>query len=42
MIRSVVIPFGKGGMIGGTMLGLGRALGETIVVALIISPWLST
>ncbi len=38
MIRAVVIPFGKGGMIGGTMLGLGRALGETIVVALIISP----
>jgi phosphate transport system permease protein len=38
MIRSVVIPFGKGGMIGGTMLGLGRALGETIVVAMIISP----
>ncbi|MCZ9341961.1 ABC transporter permease subunit, partial [Streptomyces sp. TRM76130] len=27
MIRSVVLPFGKGGMIGGTMLGLGRALG---------------
>jgi phosphate transport system permease protein len=38
MIRSVVLPFGKGGMIGGTMLGLGRALGETIVVILIISP----
>ena len=38
MIRSVVIPFGKGGMIGGTMLGLGRALGETIAVYLIISP----
>jgi len=38
MIRSVVIPFGKGGIIGGTMLGLGRALGETIVVILIISP----
>jgi phosphate transport system permease protein len=38
MIRSVVIPFGKGGIIGGTMLGLGRALGETIVVLLIISP----
>ena len=38
MIRAVVIPFGKGGMIGGTMLGLGRALGETIVVAMIISP----
>jgi phosphate transport system permease protein len=38
MIRSVVLPFGKGGMIGATMLGLGRALGETIVVAMIISP----
>ncbi|WP_229695398.1 phosphate ABC transporter permease subunit PstC [Streptomyces lacrimifluminis] len=38
MIRSVVLPFGKGGMIGGTMLGLGRALGETIAVVLIISP----
>src|ERR1700733_717053 len=37
MIRAVVIPFGKGAMIGGTMLGLGRALGETIPVALIIS-----
>ncbi|CAN5264793.1 phosphate ABC transporter permease subunit PstC [soil metagenome] len=38
MIRSVVIPFGAGGMIGGTMLGLGRALGETIAVYMIISP----
>ncbi|HZL01518.1 MAG TPA: phosphate ABC transporter permease subunit PstC [Cellulomonas sp.] len=38
VIRSVVIPFGKGGIIGGTMLGLGRALGETIAVLLIISP----
>lgn len=38
MIRLVVLPFGKGGIIGGTMLGLGRALGETIVVILIISP----
>lgn len=38
MIRSVVFPFGRGGMIGGMMLGLGRALGETIAVYLIISP----
>ncbi|MFC4032791.1 phosphate ABC transporter permease subunit PstC [Streptomyces polygonati] len=38
MIRSVVLPYGKGGMIGGTMLGLGRALGETIGVYLVISP----
>lgn len=38
MVRSVVLPFGRGGIIGGTMLGLGRALGETIAVVLIISP----
>ena len=37
MIRSVVLPFGRGGIIGGTMLGLGRALGETIAVLFIIS-----
>ncbi|MFJ5923747.1 phosphate ABC transporter permease subunit PstC [Kitasatospora sp. NPDC092948] len=37
MIRSVVLPFGRGGIIGGTMLGLGRALGETISVYLILS-----
>jgi len=38
MIRAVVLPFGKGGIIGATMLGLGRALGETIAVYMIISP----
>jgi phosphate transport system permease protein len=38
MIRTVVIPFGRSGIVGGIMLGLGRALGETIVVFLIISP----
>ena len=38
MIRTVVIPFGRGGIVGGSMLGLGRALGETIAVALILSP----
>jgi phosphate transport system permease protein len=38
MIRVVAFPFGRGGIIGGTMLGLGRALGETIAVLLIISP----
>lgn len=38
MIRSVVLPFGRGGMIGGTMLGLGRAMGETIAVFMIITP----
>jgi phosphate transport system permease protein len=38
MIGAVTLPFGRGGIIGGTMLGLGRALGETIAVVLIISP----
>jgi phosphate transport system permease protein len=38
MVRTVVIPFGRGGIIGGTMLSMGRALGETIAVVLIISP----
>ena len=38
MVRTVVLPFGRGGIIGGTMLGLGRALGETIAVLLILSP----
>lgn len=38
MICSVVLPFGQGGMIGGTMLGLGRALGETIAVYSVITP----
>ena len=38
MIRTVVLPFGRGGIIGGAMLGLGRLLGETVVVVLIISP----
>ncbi|WOQ18176.1 phosphate ABC transporter permease subunit PstC [Raineyella sp. W15-4] len=38
MITSVVYPFGMGGIIGGTMLGLGRALGETIAVYIVISP----
>lgn len=38
VVRDVVLPFGQGGIIGGSMLGLGRALGETIAVTLIISP----
>jgi phosphate transport system permease protein len=38
MIREVVLPFARGGIIGGSMLGLGRALGETVAVYLIISP----
>lgn len=41
MIRMAVFPFGRSGMIGATMLGLGRALGETMAVYLILSPGLS-
>ena len=37
MIRMAVLPYGKSGVIGGAMLGLGRALGETMAVALILS-----
>jgi phosphate transport system permease protein len=37
MIRRVVLPFGRGGMISAVMLGLGRALGETIAVTVILS-----
>jgi len=36
-IRTVVLPFGKGGLVGGAMLGLGRALGETIAVYLVLN-----
>jgi len=36
MIRTVVLPFGRGGIVGGSMLGLGRALGETIAVSLLL------
>jgi phosphate transport system permease protein len=36
MIRAVVLPYGTGGIIGGTMLGLGRALGETIAVLFLL------
>jgi phosphate transport system permease protein len=38
MVRSVILPFARKGITGGAMLGFGRALGETIAVALIIVP----
>jgi phosphate transport system permease protein len=37
MVRTVVIPFGRGGAVGASMLGIGRALGETIAVLLVVS-----
>jgi phosphate transport system permease protein len=36
-IRLAVLPFSRSGLIGASMLGLGRALGETIAVALVLS-----
>ena len=36
-IKTVVLPFGKSGVVGGAMLGLGRALGETIAVYLVLN-----
>ena len=37
MIRMTVLPFGKPGVISASMLGLGRALGETMAVAIVLS-----
>jgi phosphate transport system permease protein len=37
MIRMAVLPFGRAGVVSGAMLGLGRALGETIAILLIVS-----
>ena len=37
MIGQAVLPFGRSGIISGAMLGLGRALGETMAVAIILS-----
>jgi phosphate ABC transporter permease protein PstC len=36
MIRVAVLPYSRQGIVGGAMLGLGRALGETIAVAILI------
>lgn len=38
MITMAVLPFGRPGIISGAMLGLGRALGETMAVAMVLSP----
>ncbi|KQQ05132.1 MULTISPECIES: phosphate ABC transporter permease subunit PstC [unclassified Rathayibacter] len=38
MIRMAVLPFGAPGIVSAAMLGLGRALGETLAVAMVLSP----
>lgn len=37
MIKAVVVPYGKSGVIGGAMLGLGRAMGETVAVYTVLN-----
>ncbi|WP_308424785.1 phosphate ABC transporter permease subunit PstC [Longimycelium tulufanense] len=37
MLRTTVLPFGKAGYVSAAMLGLGRALGETVALYLILS-----
>nr|PZM89757.1 MAG: phosphate ABC transporter permease subunit PstC [Thermocrispum agreste] len=37
MIKMTVLPFGRSAIIGTSMLGLGRALGETMAVAMVLS-----
>jgi phosphate ABC transporter permease protein PstC len=36
MIRTAVLPYCRSGIVGGAMLGLGRAIGETIAVTIVI------
>jgi len=38
MVRMAVLPFGRSGIVSAAMLGLGRALGETMAVLMILSP----
>jgi phosphate transport system permease protein len=38
MIRTAVLPFSRSGIVSAAMLGLGRALGETMAVLMILSP----
>ncbi|WP_354568288.1 phosphate ABC transporter permease subunit PstC [Glaciihabitans sp. UYNi722] len=38
MIKLAVFPYARSGIVSATLLGLGRALGETMAIALIISP----
>ncbi|NUT57626.1 MAG: phosphate ABC transporter permease subunit PstC [Agromyces sp.] len=37
MIRTAVLPFGRSGIVSASVLGLGRALGETMAVAMVLS-----
>ncbi len=40
MIQMAVLPYARSGIVSATLLGLGRALGETMAIAIIVSPHL--
>ena len=42
MVRTAVLPYSRSGIVGASMLGLGRALGETIAVSLLVGNGLGT
>jgi len=37
VIRTVALPYARGGIVGGSMLGLGRAMGETVAVYTVLN-----
>ena len=41
MVRMAVLPYGRSGVVSASMLGLGRALGETMAVLMILAPGLT-
>jgi phosphate transport system permease protein len=38
VIRAVILPYGRNGIVGSALLGLGRALGETVAVSTVLAP----
>jgi phosphate transport system permease protein len=38
VIRDVMLPYGRSGIVGAALLGLGRALGETVAVSTVLAP----
>jgi phosphate transport system permease protein len=37
MIRDVILPYARGGIVGGALLGFGRAIGETVAIAVVVA-----
>ena len=38
MVTDVILPFSRNGILGAILLGIGRGLGETMIVVLVLSP----